>query len=96
MMHIMTNEFNREHLKKYGIRSVLVVPILEGDKPTGVIFFNTHTSRVTFSPAQVNFGASLASSVSLAIQNAKISERYRLLSETASKLLAADKAEEVV
>ncbi len=87
---------NREHMRHYGIRSVLVVPLFEGDKPMGVIFVNHLTSPTTFSQAQVDFATHLASSVSLVIQNAKTNERLRLLSETASRLLATDEPQKVV
>jgi PAS domain S-box-containing protein len=83
---------NPEHMKKYGVRSVLVVPILVGDNPIGVIFFNYHTSPVTFSPIQVDFCLKLGSSVSFAVQNAQLlkelKDRAREL-ENANKELEA-------
>jgi PAS domain S-box-containing protein len=63
---------NREHMEKFGVRSVLVVPILAGDTPTGVIFFNFHAHLHAFSPIQVDFCVKLASSASFAIQNAQL------------------------
>jgi PAS domain S-box-containing protein len=63
---------NQEHIKKYGVRSVLVGPILAGDNPIGVIFFNYDKSPNTFSPIQVDFCIKLASSISFAIQNAQL------------------------
>jgi PAS domain S-box-containing protein len=87
---------NQEHMKKYGIRSVMVVPLYVGAKPMGVIFFNKHELSTPWSPAQVDFGAHLGTSVSLAIQNVKSNDRLKLLSETASELLATDKPQEII
>lgn len=72
---------NHEHMKKYGVRSVLVVPLLAGDKPVGVIFLNRHSSAVAFTEAQVDFARKLGTSVSLAIENAhllKSANEYRM------------------
>ncbi len=73
---------NREHMKKSGIRSVLVVPLLAGDKPVGVIFLNSHSSAVAFTETQVDFARKLGTSVSLAIENAHLfEERKRIQDE---------------
>jgi PAS domain S-box-containing protein len=60
---------NREHMKRHGVRSALVVPIIAEDTPIGVIFFNYHAHLNTFRPNQVDFCIKLSSSVSFAIQN---------------------------
>jgi PAS domain S-box-containing protein len=68
---------DREHMKKYEIRSVLVVPIFERNNPVGVIFFSYRTSPVIFSPLQVDFSIKLASSLSFAIRNAQLLKELR-------------------
>jgi PAS domain S-box-containing protein len=79
---------NPEHMKKYGVRSVLVVPILAGDNPIGVIFFNYHKIPYPFSSIQVDFCMKLASSVSFAIQNSQLLKELR---HRASELENANK-----
>jgi PAS domain S-box-containing protein len=79
---------NPDHMKKYGVRSVLVIPILAGDNPIGVIFFNDHKIPNTFSLIQVDFCLKLASSVSFAIQNAQL---LKELKDRAQELEMANK-----
>jgi PAS domain S-box-containing protein len=68
---------NVEHMKKHGIRSVLVVPLVAGEEHLGVIFFNHHTAAVPFSTAQVDFADKLASTITLAIENAHLFEERK-------------------
>jgi PAS domain S-box-containing protein len=41
------DRLNREHMKKWGVRSVLVVPLVIGDEAIGVVFFN-YQRRTSF------------------------------------------------
>ncbi|OGW36045.1 MAG: hypothetical protein A2010_10230 [Nitrospirae bacterium GWD2_57_9] len=68
---------NREHLKKWGIRAVMVVPILEGSEPVGVIFFNHQSGRRVFETGHVNFARELCNALSLALANAKLFEQLQ-------------------
>jgi GAF domain-containing protein len=52
--------FNREHLRRHGVRSVLVAPLIVRDRPLGVIFFNYHRGRHDFTEAEVAFASQLA------------------------------------
>ncbi len=80
---------NQEHMKRWGIRSVLVVPVLAEDIAFGVLFFNF--SRVfALGDAHMEFGVSLASSLSLALQNA------HLFSNVQRELKERQKAEEEI
>lgn len=76
---------NCEHMKKSGVRSVLVVPLLAGDKTIGVIFLNRHSSAVAFTDAQIDFTRKLGTSVSLAIENAHLFEERKLIQDELSK-----------
>jgi len=65
---------NRAHMKKWGVRSVLVVPLVTEDETVGVLFFNHHRTAVSFEQAHVDFAGRLASSLSLAWRNARLLE----------------------
>jgi len=67
---------NTEHMKEFGVRSVIVIPLSAGGQPLGVVFFNHHTAAIPFTEAQVDFAHKLASAVSLALDNAnQVEER---------------------
>jgi PAS domain S-box-containing protein len=63
---------NRNHMEKWGIRSVLVVPLIIRDEVIGVIFFNCYKSIFAFDDIHVDFATRLASSISLALENSRI------------------------
>ena len=63
---------NIEHMKKWGVRSVVVVPLCIRDEVIGVIFFNYHTSIFAFRDYHVDFATKLAASLSLALENARL------------------------
>ncbi|HUK76836.1 MAG TPA: chemotaxis protein CheB [Thermoleophilia bacterium] len=54
------------------LRSVLAVPLVSKDEVTGVLLFNWHDRPVTLTPGQIDFAGKLASSVSLALDNARL------------------------
>ena len=63
---------NQAHMRKWGIRSVLVVPVLMEDKALGCIFFNYYEAGFEFKPAHIDFASQLAASISLALKNASL------------------------
>jgi PAS domain S-box-containing protein len=63
---------NREHLRKWGIRSVLVVPVLQREKVIGVIFFNYSRQPFKFEPVHIEFASQLAVSISMSLENARL------------------------
>jgi PAS domain S-box-containing protein len=69
--------FNREHLRKWRIRSVLVVPILLKNRAIGVIFFNYLKAIHHFDEMHLDFGRQLAASISLALDNTRLIENLR-------------------
>jgi PAS domain S-box-containing protein len=68
---------NRQHTERYGIRSVLVVPILKGMLGLGAFFFNYHTAVTRFTPSHLNFSKYLATATSLALQRWALVEGLR-------------------
>ena len=69
---------NPEHMRKWKIRSVMAVPLFAGDQVIGVLFFNYREHMFLFHQAHIDFACKLASSISLAITNAKL---YRKIQE---------------
>jgi PAS domain S-box len=63
---------NRDHMKKWDIRSVMVVPLMEGENVIGVIFFNHHKNVFNFQQSHIDFADKLAASLSLALQNIRL------------------------
>ena len=61
-----------EAVRLLKLRSVLAVPLVSKDEVTGVLLFNWHDRPVTLSHVQIDFAAKLASSVSLALDNARM------------------------
>lgn len=64
--------FNREHLQKYNIYSVLVVPVIIRDEAIGVIYFNYQKSTFDFKDSHIDFAVKLAASLSLALENSQL------------------------
>jgi PAS domain S-box-containing protein len=77
---------NTEHMKKHSIRSVLIVPLVAGEEHLGAIFFNHHTAAGSFSDAQIDFADKLASTITLAIENARLFEERRRAEERVNNL----------
>ncbi|RJP40898.1 MAG: PAS domain S-box protein [Desulfobacteraceae bacterium] len=65
---------NNESMRKWGIRSVMVVPVLLRKQAVGAIFFNNHTSAAAFSDAHLDFGIKLAALISLSLESARLFE----------------------
>jgi PAS domain S-box-containing protein len=82
--------FNREHFRKWGVRSVLVVPLILRGEARGVIFFNYQRSETTFTDYQIDFVVKLSASLSLALESA------RLLEDLRTELAERKRAEEAL
>ncbi len=63
---------NREHMKKRGVRSLLIVPLILRNETAGVLFLNYHQAPFRFSDAHIDFAAKLAATMSLALENARL------------------------
>jgi PAS domain S-box-containing protein len=57
--------------EKFGLRSVLIVPLIVRDESIGAVGLSYHTVSAAYSPAEIDFAEKLASAVSLAIENAE-------------------------
>ncbi len=58
--------------RRFGVRSVLCIPLIVRDDVIGVVFFNHHTQAVAFAPRTVDFAAKLAAAISAALENAQL------------------------
>jgi PAS domain S-box-containing protein len=70
------DRFNKEHLRRHNIRSVLVAPLLVHDEALGVVFFNYHRARHEFTAGEVNFAMQMASIAGMALANARLLEAH--------------------
>jgi serine phosphatase RsbU (regulator of sigma subunit) len=61
-----------EAVRLLKLRSVLAVPLVVRDETSGVLLFNWHDRRISLSAGQIDFAAKLASSVSQALDNARM------------------------
>ncbi len=73
---------NREEMRRYGIRSLLSVPLVTSDKIIGVLSFYYRSAPTSFTDAQINFVSRLGSSLSLALDNARLYELERSIADT--------------
>jgi serine phosphatase RsbU (regulator of sigma subunit)/HAMP domain-containing protein len=80
---------NRDVMVSYGIRSVLTMPLIVQDEVIGVLFMNHHSAATAFSVAQIDFAASVAATVSLALQNARLYEGEHRIAQTLQQSLLA-------
>ncbi len=68
---------NAEHMRKYNVRAVLVVPLYVRKRPLGAAFFNCHRGARPFSEAEVHFARQLAASASIALENVRLLSEHR-------------------
>jgi PAS domain S-box-containing protein len=69
-------------LPELGIRSVMAVPIAVQRSAVAALIFEHGASRGPFTPEQVDFAAKLMVIVTLALENARLYERERLIADT--------------
>jgi serine phosphatase RsbU (regulator of sigma subunit)/ligand-binding sensor protein len=58
--------------RAYNVRSVMVTPLMAHDNVLGLLFFNYHEQFHTFQPAEVSFARRLSTSLSLALETARL------------------------
>lgn len=63
---------NPKRIRRFNLRSILALPLTIKDEVVGALFFNYHSYPATFSDVEIDFASKLASSVSLALANAKL------------------------
>ncbi|MHC1767319.1 MAG: PAS domain S-box protein [Verrucomicrobiia bacterium] len=73
--------FNRVHLRRANIRSVLVAPILIRNEAFGVVFFNYHKGTHVFTEGELNFVKQLAATAGSALGNARLFDEQKRAEE---------------
>ena len=73
---------NPEVQRRFGVRSVLCLPLIVRDEVLGVLFFNHHRAAVSFPPAIVEFAGKLAVAISTALGNAQLYEEQQRIATT--------------
>ncbi len=68
---------NREHLRHYNVRSVLLAPVIVRGEIFGVIFFNYHSGKHAFTEAELGFARQLAFCAASALSNAQLFEQQK-------------------
>ncbi|HEY3297933.1 MAG TPA: PAS domain S-box protein [Armatimonadota bacterium] len=63
--------------EKYQLRSILLLPLIAKSQVVGLLSFQYHSKTAVFSQAVVDFGTKLASSASLALENARLFKELR-------------------
>ncbi|HEB12395.1 MAG TPA: PAS domain S-box protein [Actinobacteria bacterium] len=73
---------DQELMKSLGIRSFLAIPLIIKEKVIGVLAFHYLSSTGGFSEPEIDFAGKVASSVSLAIENARLYSDQRNIADT--------------
>jgi len=68
--------------RRFGVRSVLCIPLIVREEVLGVIFFNHHKAAVAFPSEIVDFAAKLASAISAALANATLYDAQHRIATT--------------
>lgn len=66
----------------YKFRSVLTVPLMVREEPVGSLLFQYNSAPIGFKQSQVDFASRLATSLSLAIENARLYAQQREIADT--------------
>lgn len=70
---------NAEMMKSLGIKSVMVLPLVEKDAVIGTLLFGYHSRAVSFTDAETDYAERMATGVAIALQSARL---YQDLAES--------------
>ena len=73
---------NRKIMEQYTIRSTLVIPLIVKGEVLGTLSFYYRTTPKAFTEAQIDFANKLATSISLALGNARLYAAQRNIADT--------------
>jgi len=71
-----------ELMAAWSIKSVICAPLVVRGRPVAVVYYNYHATAHRFSEQEVDFVTNLASSLSLALENASLYEAQRTIATT--------------
>lgn len=69
---------DQEAIARYGIRSILAIPLIVRDQVTGAIVFRFKSRQMVFREVEIDFARKLSACVSLALENARLFEDLKL------------------
>lgn len=79
---------NREHMRKWNNRAVIVLPLVVRGEAIGAVFFNDHHGPRSLGDLETRFGARFAASLALAIENARLIGELQGADRTKDEFLA--------
>ncbi|MDI6817332.1 MAG: PAS domain S-box protein [Actinomycetota bacterium] len=78
---------NPDIVKKFNLRSLMVVPLITREEVIGVLFFSYHSKQISFADEEIDFANKLATSISLALENAQLYAQERHIADTLQEAL---------
>lgn len=78
---------DNETMKAYGLRSAVVAPLIVRGEPIAALYYNYHSVIHHFTKREIDFVAQVASSLSLAIENARLYQTEREVSDRLQEAL---------
>jgi serine phosphatase RsbU (regulator of sigma subunit)/anti-sigma regulatory factor (Ser/Thr protein kinase)/ligand-binding sensor protein/putative methionine-R-sulfoxide reductase with GAF domain len=78
---------NWDHLRRWGILSVLTVPLMSRGETVAVMFFNFTQQRRTFSDEAIEFARRAGATISLALENARFYGEQQRIARTLQQAL---------
>ena len=80
---------NSEMMKSLGIRSIMVLPLMEEDVVIGTLSFGYHSRAVCFTKDEIDYGERMATGIAVALQDARLYqdlEESKRLTETLNEI----------
>ena len=80
---------NAEMMKSLGIKSVLVLPLVEKDAVIGTLLYGYHSRAVSFTDAETDYAVRMATGVAIALQDARLHqelEESKRLTDTLNEI----------
>ncbi len=81
------NRVDQELMRELGIGSFLAIPLIIRGSVIGVLAFHYRSATSDFDDAQIDFAAQVGSSVSLAVENARLYSEQRSIADTLQETL---------
>ncbi len=78
---------NSREMEKYGVRSLLSIPLIVKSEVVGSLSFYYLSKPITFDDTQIDFATKLATSISLALENVRLYEAERKIADTLQEAL---------
>ncbi|MHB8793669.1 MAG: GAF domain-containing protein [Thermoleophilia bacterium] len=84
--------FSFERLKKFNIRSSMVVPLVSSNRPIGAVWLDQTDEKHRFTEEQIKFATVIGSHAALAIENAEIYENEHYIRKSLEAIEAISEA----